>query len=289
MIYRSPQNQYSHLTVKERDKPSLPVRHLMERNLLQGRILDFGSGLGTDVDYLRKHGLDASGYDPYYQPEYPQDKFDCILCNFVLNVLLPEEQTYVLMAVAELLKPDGKAYFAVRRDIRRNGFRYNPKHEVNTYQTNVRLPFKTQHRTKYMEMYEYQHYPTLHAGNPNISPFFCSAKAPELITETARAFAICDGYPVSEGHALIIPKRRVPNFFDLSPKEQTALFMVVERVKQLLDKRYRPKGYNIGINVGQAAGQTVDHVHIHFIPRYSGDVPDPVGGVRNIIPRKGRY
>ena len=105
------------------------------------------------------------------------------------------------------------------------------------------------------------------------------------------AFAIYDGFPVSIGHTLVLTKRVVPTWFDASPNEHVALMLLVNEVKQYLDVTLRPKpdGYNVGFNVGEAAGQTVMHMHIHVIPRYSGDMPDPRGGVRHVIPSKGNY
>ena len=88
---------------------------------------------------------------------------------------------------------------------------------------------------------------------------------------------------------MVIPKQHVADYFILSSKAKTACWMVVDRVKWLLDERYHPDGYNIGINIGDAAGQTVPHVHIHVIPRYEGDVENPIGGVRNVIPGRGNY
>ena len=97
------------------------------------------------------------------------------------------------------------------------------------------------------------------------------------------------GNSISKGHALIIPKRHVDNFFDLSLREQTALFFVLNHVKNFLQKRFNPDGFNVGINIGEKAGQTIPHVHIHLIPRYSGDMKDPEGGVRGVIPEKRKY
>ena len=98
-----------------------------------------------------------------------------------------------------------------------------------------------------------------------------------------------DGYPVSPGHALIIPKRHVASYFDLTNHEREAMNVMLQYVKQKVDERYHPDGYNIGINVNEAAGQSVFHVHMHLIPRYKGDVPNPKGGVRGVIPSKQKY
>lgn len=103
------------------------------------------------------------------------------------------------------------------------------------------------------------------------------------------AFAIRDAFPVSRGHTLVIPRRVVPTWFEATREEQRAIFDLVEVVKRQLDGEFRPDGYNVGFNAGHAAGQTIFHLHVHVIPRYSGDVPDPRGGVRHVIPAKGNY
>jgi diadenosine tetraphosphate (Ap4A) HIT family hydrolase len=264
-------NTNSHLTVKDRKTPSLPVRLLLEKELLIGDILDFGCGLGIDVDFLIKSNFNAIGYDPFYKPEYPEGKFDTIICFYVLNVLLPEEQTQVLMSISELLKPTGKAYFSVRRDIKRNGFIYNPKKDVKTYQCNVILPYKSIFSNLNMELYEYQHYTSLHKGNIKINPFLSTSELHELLTESATVFAVYEQYPASLGHTLIIPKRLGSNYFELSEKEQIACQMVLNRSKLILQKKMNPKGFNIRIDIGEEAGQKVNQVHIHLIPRYKGD------------------
>ena len=111
------------------------------------------------------------------------------------------------------------------------------------------------------------------------------------IASNELAFAVYDGFPVSPGHALVLTKRVVPTWFEALSDEQAALMSLVNEVKQLLDERLnpRPEGYNVGFNAGAVAGQTVMHVHIHVIPRYTGDTPDPRGGVRHVIPSKGNY
>lgn len=101
--------------------------------------------------------------------------------------------------------------------------------------------------------------------------------------------AILDGYPVSEGHTLIIPNRHVETYFELTEFEMLSLHMAIKSVKNTLDEMYHPDGYNIGMNCGTAAGQTVMHCHIHVIPRYNGDVDNPRGGVRGVIPAKKDY
>ena len=96
------------------------------------------------------------------------------------------------------------------------------------------------------------------------------------------AALILDAFPVSEGHCLIVPKRHVASLFDLTEDELLAMWGLISQAREMLDKRYSPSGYNLGVNVGKDAGQTVFHCHIHIIPRHPGDDPDPRGGVRKI-------
>ena len=98
-----------------------------------------------------------------------------------------------------------------------------------------------------------------------------------------------DGFLMEDGYSLVIPKRHVESIFDTTPEEKASLFLLVERAKGILDKKYQPSAYNIGINDGSAAGQTVPHLHIHLIPRYEETGSDPRGGVRWIIPEKADY
>jgi diadenosine tetraphosphate (Ap4A) HIT family hydrolase len=101
--------------------------------------------------------------------------------------------------------------------------------------------------------------------------------------------AIYDNYPVSQGHVLLMPKRHVKTFFELNILELESVGLTIGIIKMILDKKYHPTGYNIGANCGESAGQTVMHCHIHVIPRYDGDMDDPRGGVRGVIPGKQKY
>ncbi|MGD0899193.1 MAG: HIT domain-containing protein [Thermoguttaceae bacterium] len=112
--------------------------------------------------------------------------------------------------------------------------------------------------------------------------------ASERIRESCQyGFVVDDAYPVACGHTLVIARRHTPNFFDLTPEEIVAVMGLLRSARERIDRSLRPGGYNVGINLGETAGQTVLHVHIHLIPRYAGDSPDPRGGVRNVIPGKG--
>ena len=118
---------------------------------------------------------------------------------------------------------------------------------------------------------------------------FCTLPKERIILSNTHGMVIRDGYPISPGHTLVIPQRHIGSFFDLEPEERDSLFLLLEESKRGLDKEFQPDGYNIGINDGPSAGQTVPHLHIHLIPRYSGDQADPRGGIRWIIPEKAKY
>lgn len=126
-------------------------------------------------------------------------------------------------------------------------------------------------------------------NEPSYCPFCYPESEREIILENTLCYCVYDKYPVSKGHALIITKRHCADYFELTPAEHTACWAMVNEIKQILDNKYHPDGFNIGINVNEAAGQTVPHVHIHLIPRYKGDIKDPEGGVRGVIPEKRMY
>jgi diadenosine tetraphosphate (Ap4A) HIT family hydrolase len=118
---------------------------------------------------------------------------------------------------------------------------------------------------------------------------FSSIDSSEWVASNDLAFAIRDAYPVSPGHTLVIPHRVVPTWWEASDAEQRAILELVDVIKELIDEERSPAGYNVGFNAGAAAGQTVDHLHVHVIPRFPGDMDDPRGGVRYVIPERGNY
>nr|WP_318699528.1 bifunctional class I SAM-dependent methyltransferase/HIT family protein [Roseofilum sp. SID2] len=278
-------NKYSHLTAIDRKFLSFPARFLGERNLLQGQVLDFGCGLGNDVKLLSQQGFPIQGYDLHYFPEYPQQKFDTIICFYVLNVLFTQEQANVMMEVSHLLKPGGRAYYAVRRDIKREGFRQHYVHQKPTYQCMVKLPFQSIYIDESCEIYEYVHYN--HQRHSDNRCIFCNPrKSLRLLTESATAYAMFDGYPVSKGHVLIVPKRHIANYFELPFKEQSACWFMANKVQEILRKEFQPDGFNVGMNVNPAAGQKMGHTTIHIIPRYRKDAGGNRGGIRHVLPKK---
>lgn len=119
---------------------------------------------------------------------------------------------------------------------------------------------------------------------------FCLLEEPlEIIAQTSLCLAFYDRFPVNPGHALIIPRRHVASYFDLTAEEIAQMQTLLAEVKRIVSERFAPDGFNIGVNVGEAAGQSVFHVYMHLIPRYRGDVAKPRGGVRGVIPARQNY
>lgn len=116
---------------------------------------------------------------------------------------------------------------------------------------------------------------------------FCNLS--KVIVNGQYAYSRLDEFPVSKGHSLVIPKRHVKTIWELTDEELKDLYTIMIQTKNRIEELYKPDGFNIGINEGEAAGQTVEHLHIHLIPRYKGDVIDPTGGVRGVIPHKQKY
>ena len=118
---------------------------------------------------------------------------------------------------------------------------------------------------------------------------FCNLPLERIERQNELALALIDGYPVSAGHTLVIPRRHVASAEDLTEAEVTSIWRLLQEMRHVIRQRHAPDGFNIGVNDGAAAGQTVHHVHFHLIPRYKGDLPDPRGGVRWVLPDKARY
>jgi diadenosine tetraphosphate (Ap4A) HIT family hydrolase len=128
---------------------------------------------------------------------------------------------------------------------------------------------------------------------PVSSCLFCQIankeKEVEIVEEFAFCYVIKDAFPVTKGHLLIIPYQHVSDWFSVDQKVQFDMLYALKKMKAKLDEEYSPDGYNIGMNCGEAAGQTIMHLHAHLIPRYKGDVANPRGGVRGVIPHKQSY
>ena len=118
---------------------------------------------------------------------------------------------------------------------------------------------------------------------------FCHLEMSRITLGSGAAVAFPDAFPVAEGHTLVVPRRHVASLFDLPEEEQAALWRLVALVRGKLASELRPGGFNVGVNDGPAAGPTVLHAHVHVIPRRAGDVADPRGGVRWVVPARARY
>jgi diadenosine tetraphosphate (Ap4A) HIT family hydrolase len=118
---------------------------------------------------------------------------------------------------------------------------------------------------------------------------FCTLPSSRIVKENDLAVLVRDAYPVSPGHSLVIPKRHIGSWFEATEEERTAMLALIDEAKAMIDAELAPNSYNIGINDGPAAGQTVPHLHMHLIPRFEGDVPDPRGGVRWVIASEAKY
>lgn len=118
---------------------------------------------------------------------------------------------------------------------------------------------------------------------------FCAPQPVRIFYKSELVLGIWDGFPVSPGHALLVPKRHAATWFEVTAQEQGALFAGLEAARTEIERSFEPDGYNMGINMGAAAGQTVPHLHVHLIPRYEGDHSDPRGGVRWVLPEHADY
>jgi len=118
---------------------------------------------------------------------------------------------------------------------------------------------------------------------------FCKPFADDIVAKNDLCYARWDRYPVSKGHLLLMPYRHTPDFFSLTPEEKLAMLDLIDTCKEIIVENFKPDGYNIGMNIGAAAGQTIMHCHCHMIPRYAGDVKRPRGGIRGIVPGKRGY
>ena len=115
----------------------------------------------------------------------------------------------------------------------------------------------------------------------------CELCAPaEILTQDDTAYVRYDSNSLASGHVILVPKRHVANYFDMTSAEKVSIMTLLDSAKEIIDRRFTPDGYNIGVNVGKAAGQSRRHVHVHLIPRYRGDIADPSGGIRCVLARK---
>jgi diadenosine tetraphosphate (Ap4A) HIT family hydrolase len=118
---------------------------------------------------------------------------------------------------------------------------------------------------------------------------FCTLPPDRVRRENELAIWLFDAFPVSSGHSLVVPKRHIGSFFEATKEERAAMLQLLDEAQAFVRDRWNPSAFNIGVNDGPAAGQTIGHLHMHLIPRFDGDVPDPRGGVRWVLPEKADY
>ncbi|WP_205679257.1 class I SAM-dependent methyltransferase [Brumimicrobium aurantiacum] len=187
------------------------------------KVLDFGCGFGSDVKLLKEKGVIIEGYDKHYFPDYPTEKFDTIICFYVLNVLLPLDQATVLMKLSQLVKPIGKVYIAVRRDLRNEGYRMHRIHKKETYQCNVVLNSKSIFRNKNCEIYEMEHFTIKNKSNYDLNPFLSGNDYRIPFTESKHFFAFHSKYPQAEYHIILSHKNIVKDTSGFSIDENIEL------------------------------------------------------------------
>ena len=264
-----------------------PIDFLVEEGFLRGRVCVYDNAHAALL--LKGKGIEGSRFEPLRGQNFPVERYDTVLSFYRPESFFDPAKNDIVMDVSALLAPGGRAYFIMEHDRENFARRLALKGEdLHRYNREAML-FREIWNTGTAEIYEYIPYTEIYQGNEKASPFFSIDEPRGLITESAAAFAILDKYPVSPGHTLIIPKRVTADYFDLSWPEQEACWKMVAKVKAILDASFKPDGYNVGINVSEAAGQTVPHVHIHVIPRYTGDVEEPRGGVRGVVPGRRSY
>jgi SAM-dependent methyltransferase len=234
---RSARPEVSKLTALNREKPSFPARWLLLNRHLRGEVLDFGCGYGKDVEYFKENDLKAIGYDPHFFPDLPKlgKTFDRITCSFVFNVLEVESRNLAMMQISRLLKPKGRAFISVRRDIDESGFRVVPGTKEIVYQANVFLPFKSVLQDLDYEIYEYRPYVSLNEHDVDRS-MISPPVGYEMLAESINAVAVIPKQLRFKQHFIILPKRKAPSFHQLPMHEQNECLQLADYViKEILN------------------------------------------------------
>ena len=243
------------------------MRWLIEKNLLQGKILCYGRN-SAEKNLLKTKGYNIEAHNRDYQPNHPTEQFDTIVSIYLFNWLDNIEQNNVLLSVSRLLKHGGKAYFAVKHHFGFKNICLNEQHQIEQTIANVTLPFKKIFNSYIFDIYEFQHFNI--ASSSQLECAYCSPEQVVLL-ENEYSYAMLSSSPISKGHALVIPKRHVACYFDLTINEQIACQLTLNRLKKIIDEEHAPDEYSVNINMNAWAGQTIPHVYIHLIPRYNED------------------
>lgn len=259
---RSARPDVSRLTAINRDKPSFPGRWLLLNRHLKGEILDYGCGYGKDVDFFRENDLKAVGYDPHFFPELPKlgKTFDRITCTFVFNVLEVESRNRAMMHISRFLKPKGRAFISVRRDIDTSGFRVVPGTKEIVYQANVFLPFKSILQDLDYEIYEYRPYVYLSGADVDRS-MISPPQGYQMLAESINAVAVVPKQLRFKHHFIVLPKRKAPSFHQLPMPEQNECLQLADYViKHVLNVDAHKFSYSI--QAGQATMDKPLSMHV---------------------------
>lgn len=214
----------SKYTAIKRDKRSFPLSILLKNNSIKGKVLDFGCGHGVDADFLSEKEYDIERYDPNFSPKYPNGKlFDTIICFYVLNVLEKAKEREVLAQISSLLSPEGRAYFAVRRDLNKEGKRFHVKHKKYTYQRNVYLDQKSVFKNKNCEIYEMEHFTVKNKSNYEVNPFLSGSDYRIPFAESKHFFTFYSKYPQSKFHMILTYKKNLKDPSDFLEEEREEL------------------------------------------------------------------
>ena len=222
-----------------------------------------------EKNLLSRKGYNIEVCNRDYQPNHPTQQFDTIISIYLFNWLNNIEQNNVLLSVSRLLKHGGNAYFAVKHHFGFKNICLNEQHEIEQTVSNVTLPFKKVFNSYIFDIYKFQHF---NIASRNLWPCSYCSPQQEVLLENEYSYAMLSSSPISKGHALVIPKRHVASYFDLTVDEQIACQLTLNRLKKIIDEEYAPEGYSVNINMNALAVLRVDHVGIELVARYKADV-----------------
>lgn len=257
-------NQHQLLSQYELDSLSQPMQWLLEKKLLKGKILVYGTD-SYEQKLLSRKGYNIEVRNRDYQPNHPSEQFDTIISIYLFNWLDNIEQNNILLSVSRLLKHGGKAYFAVKHHFGFKNICLNEQHQIEQTISNVTLPFKKVFQGYIFDIYKFQHF---NITSRNLSKCAYCTPQQEILLENEYSYAMLSNNPISKGHALVIPKRHVASYFDLTVNEQVACQLTLNRLKQIIDDEHAPDGYSVSINMNALAEQWVEHVAIELVARY---------------------
>lgn len=253
----------SRLTALQRDRESFPARWLTLNRYLRGSVLDYGCGHGKDVEFYATHDLKAKGFDPHFFPDLPNTafSFDRITCTFVFNVLELYARNEAMMYISRLLKPKGRAYISVRRDIEQSGYRVVPGTQEIVHQANIFLPFTSILQDLNYEIYEFRPFTQLKKEDVDASTI-TPPLGYELLAESINAVAVTPKQKRFAQHFIVLPKRKVEGFNQLPLEEQAEVHQLCDFVIREVFKD-ADSAYNYSIQSGDKAGNKPLSLHIY--------------------------